>query len=52
MGAPVRRPRHEPWHGYDPTFGGNHDVRLVHYYPRAIGDSGVTLAIWSWARDR
>jgi glycosyltransferase involved in cell wall biosynthesis len=24
--------------------------RIVHYYPRALGDSGVTLALWSWAR--
>ena len=22
----------------------------MHYYPRALGDSGVTLALWSWAR--
>jgi glycosyltransferase involved in cell wall biosynthesis len=24
--------------------------RIVHYYPRALGDSGVTFALWSWAR--
>jgi len=25
-------------------------VRIVHYYPTAREDSGVTLALWSWAR--
>jgi glycosyltransferase involved in cell wall biosynthesis len=24
--------------------------RIVHYYPDAMGNSGVTLALWSWAR--
>lgn len=24
--------------------------RIVHYYPEAMGDSGVTFALWSWAR--
>ena len=24
--------------------------RIVHYYPGAMGDSGVTVALWSWAR--
>jgi glycosyltransferase involved in cell wall biosynthesis len=24
--------------------------RIVHYYPDALGDSGVTFALWSWAR--
>ena len=24
--------------------------RIVHYYPDAMGDSGVTFALWSWAR--
>lgn len=24
--------------------------RIVHYYPDAAGNSGVTLALWSWAR--
>jgi glycosyltransferase involved in cell wall biosynthesis len=24
--------------------------RIVHYYPDAIGNSGVTYALWSWAR--
>lgn len=24
--------------------------RIVHYYPGAMGDSGVTFALWSWAR--
>jgi len=25
-------------------------MRFVHYYPRALGDSGVTVALWAWAR--
>jgi hypothetical protein len=25
-------------------------MRFVHYYPRALGDSGVTFALWAWAR--
>ena len=24
--------------------------RIVHYYPGAMGNSGVTFALWSWAR--
>lgn len=24
--------------------------RIVHYYPGALGNSGVTFALWSWAR--
>ncbi len=24
--------------------------RIVHYYPDALGNSGVTFALWSWAR--
>ena len=24
--------------------------RIVHYYPDAMGNSGVTFALWSWAR--
>ena len=24
--------------------------RIVHYYPDAMGNSGVTVALWSWAR--
>lgn len=24
--------------------------RIVHYYPGATGDSGVTFALWTWAR--
>ena len=24
--------------------------RIVHYYPAAMGNSGVTFALWSWAR--
>jgi glycosyltransferase involved in cell wall biosynthesis len=24
--------------------------RLVHYYPGALGNSGVTFALWAWAR--
>ena len=24
--------------------------RIVHYYPDAMGHSGVTFALWSWAR--
>lgn len=24
--------------------------RIVHYYPAAMGNSGVTYALWSWAR--
>ena len=43
-------PGHEPWQGFDATYGGNHGVRLVNYYPRAMRDSGVTLAIWSRPR--
>ncbi len=25
-------------------------MRFVHYYPRAMADSGVTIALWAWAR--
>lgn len=25
-------------------------MRFVHYYPNAMGDSGVTIALWAWAR--
>ena len=24
--------------------------RIVHYYPAAMGNSGVSFALWSWAR--
>ena len=24
--------------------------RIVHYYPEALGNSGVTFALWAWAR--
>jgi glycosyltransferase involved in cell wall biosynthesis len=24
-------------------------MRFVHYYPQAMGDSGVTVALWGWA---